>query len=462
MTPIGRVLDQARRAARPRRHPRRRPAASGAPTPTRPGPGSSARATCPTPSAATGSINANDSYWLPNPDERLEGFAHIIGCEQCERTMRTRMVYRYVQDRLAGPMGSHRPAGVAGDLRGHEHENRVMAAEVMRANGDLDTLCDATGRDPRRARPARLGRPLGRAAPWAPTSSRSSWPGCPTRACGGRRSTPAEPLNTPRDLNDPQPAGPPGDGRRHRRPCASEASPSTPTWGSLQVAGDRGAPPIPLGGGTGDAVGNANALASRWPEDNTDRYRADHLRLLAHPGDLVPGRRRGRRPHDPDLRPVRGPDLAVVGGPDADLRQGQLGALPLDRRGDRAADLFEDTPFRHPEARPHGWGSTHFTHPVTPSPHDPIHHPADRPGAWRERCTHERISAEQGTKDQDDPRRWVKAAVAASVAALAPTALSTAPAEGTVVDIAPGHNITVFHNIDFVATFGHAAETSDC
>lgn len=26
-------------------------------------------------------------------------------------------------------------------------------------------------------------------------------------------------------------------------------------------------------GGTGDAVGNANALASRWARDNTDRYR---------------------------------------------------------------------------------------------------------------------------------------------------------------------------------------------
>ena len=51
--------------------------------------------------------------------------------------------------------------------------------------------------------------------------------------------------------------------------------------------------------------------------------------------------------------------------------------------------------------------------------------------------------------------RWVKVAVAASVAALAPTAMSTVPAEGTVVDIAPGHNVTVFHNIDFVAAFGH-------
>jgi hypothetical protein len=56
--------------------------------------------------------------------------------------------------------------------------------------------------------------------------------------------------------------------------------------------------------------------------------------------------------------------------------------------------------------------------------------------------------------------RWVKAAVAASVASLAPTALNTGPAEGTVVgDMTAGHNITVFHNIDFVATFGHAAET---
>jgi len=56
--------------------------------------------------------------------------------------------------------------------------------------------------------------------------------------------------------------------------------------------------------------------------------------------------------------------------------------------------------------------------------------------------------------------RWVKTAVAASVASLAPTGLNAGPAEGTVVgEMTPGHNITVFHNIDFVATFGHAAET---
>ena len=85
-------------------------------------------------------VNANDSYWLPNPDARLEGYANIIGCEQCERTLRTRMVYRYVMDRLAKGR-KVTPAS----LRGTEHANRVMGAEVMRENGALDTVCQAAG-----------------------------------------------------------------------------------------------------------------------------------------------------------------------------------------------------------------------------------------------------------------------------------------------------------------------------
>ena len=52
--------------------------------------------------------------------------------------------------------------------------------------------------------------------------------------------------------------------------------------------------------------------------------------------------------------------------------------------------------------------------------------------------------------------RRLKAAVAVAVAALVPTMLSTTPAEGTVVNVAEGHNITVFHNIDFVAVFGYS------
>ena len=49
-------------------------------------------------------------------------------------------------------------------------------------------------------------------------------------------------------------------------PARREGVPFDAPWGSLQVAGDRGAPPIPLGGGLGDSAGNANALASSRPE----------------------------------------------------------------------------------------------------------------------------------------------------------------------------------------------------
>ena len=57
-------------------------------------------------------------------------------------------------------------------------------------------------------------------------------------------------------------------------------------WGSVQVAGDRGAPAIPLGGGTGDAAGNANALATRWPKANTDHlrpvtYGSSHIQAIS-------------------------------------------------------------------------------------------------------------------------------------------------------------------------------------
>jgi hypothetical protein len=52
--------------------------------------------------------------------------------------------------------------------------------------------------------------------------------------------------------------------------------------------------------------------------------------------------------------------------------------------------------------------------------------------------------------------RRLRAAVAVAVAALVPSMLSTTPAEGTVVTVADGHNITVFHNIDFVAVVGYA------
>ena len=217
-------------------------------------------------------MNANDSYWLPNPEQPLEGYAGIIGCERCVRTMRTRMVSHYVMDRLAsGRQESPR------SLRGHEHENRVMAAEVMREGGALDQVCQATGE-------VEACQVLHH---WDGRSDADSigtvifeefvdrLPTLPVDAVDPVWLTPfdpSDPLNTPRDLNtaNPQVISAMADAiaSLRDRGIAFDAP-----WGSLQVAGDRGAPPIPLGGGTGDAAGNANALASRWARDNKDHYR---------------------------------------------------------------------------------------------------------------------------------------------------------------------------------------------
>ncbi|WP_240641301.1 penicillin acylase family protein [Nocardioides ferulae] len=211
-------------------------------------------------------MNANDSYWTPNDQVRLEGYAGIIGCERCERTMRTRMVGQYVVDALADG-GQESPAS----LRGHQHENRLRAAEVMREGGALDAVCEATGEA-------------------AACAVLKAWDGrSETTSVGthifeefvsrlptiGVWTTPFsadDPLHTPRGLNplNPLVVQAMADAIAHLR---SQDIPFDATWGSLQVAGDRGAPPIPLGGGTGDSVGNANALASRWPDDNTAAYR---------------------------------------------------------------------------------------------------------------------------------------------------------------------------------------------
>lgn len=230
-------------------------------------------------------INANDSYWLPHPDERLEGFAKIIGCEQCERSLRQRMVYRYVMDRLAGTdklakgrKVSHRT------LRLFEHENRVFGAELTRENGDLVTVCETAGGDDS-------------------CKVLSTWDGRSDIDSVGthifqefwkRAQEVSDPWEVPFDAADP--VGTPRDLDESNAEVVQAMSdalafleergiaPATP-WGRLQVAGDEGAPPIPTGGGEGFA-GNANAVASRLPATNTKRlypvsYGSSHIQAVA-------------------------------------------------------------------------------------------------------------------------------------------------------------------------------------
>jgi acyl-homoserine-lactone acylase len=228
-------------------------------------------------------MNANDSYWTPNDTVRLTGFARIIGCENCARTFRTKMVQRYVLDQLA--VGKVSPT----DLRGFEHQNRVRGAEIMGTSALVAVCQAAAGGD---ACPV--------LAAWDKHSNIVSvgnqifeefvkrLPGKSLLGGPYYWKVPfdsADPMNTPRDLdtgnNDVITAM--KDAIAYLR---SKNIPMNATWGQVQVAGDRGAPPIPLGGGLGDQAGNANALATKLPADNSGflkpiSYGSSHIQAIS-------------------------------------------------------------------------------------------------------------------------------------------------------------------------------------
>jgi acyl-homoserine-lactone acylase len=96
---------------------------------------------------------------------------------------------------------------------------------------------------------------------------------------------PADPVNTPRDLDETN-----SDVITAMKDAIAflraKGIPMNATWGSVQVAGDRGAPPIPLGGGLGDQAGNANALASKAPTANDGflkpvTYGSSHIQAVS-------------------------------------------------------------------------------------------------------------------------------------------------------------------------------------
>lgn len=229
-------------------------------------------------------MNANDSYWLPNPAQKLEGFARIIGCEKCQRTNRSRMIYHYVLDRL-------KTAKVTPEsLRGTEHENRVYAADAMGTNADLVKVCEAAaGGD---ACPA--------LSAWDRHSNKDSngyalfeefavrMPANPVAGpnlAWKVQFSPKDPVETPRDLDESN-----SDVVKAMKDAIASVRSKNiamdAPWGDVQVAGDDGADPIALGGGDGDLAGNANALASRNPEQNSSygkavTYGSSHIQAIA-------------------------------------------------------------------------------------------------------------------------------------------------------------------------------------
>ena len=233
-------------------------------------------------------VNANDSYWLPHPEQPLEGFDRIIGCEQCVRSLRTRMVYRYVMDRLDGSDGYGGPALFTHEqLQRIQHEDRVFAAELAREGDDLQDVCTAAGG----------GAACSVLAGWNGQDDvdsvgahvfREFWVRTPSARWGVPFSA-DDPVGTPRDLDEDN-ADVVSAMRRAVQYLQDEGIAFDAPLGSLQKAGDPGAPDVGLGGGPG-STGNANVLSTSDRAD-TDAlygvwYGSSHIQAVAFEDDGV-------------------------------------------------------------------------------------------------------------------------------------------------------------------------------
>ncbi len=85
--------------------------------------------------------NANDSYWLSNPRQLLEGFSPIIGQEGIEQSLRTRLTFVQAEQRLAGTDGIDEPGFNNAAVRAILNSARNLPAEMV--NDDVVAICAA-------------------------------------------------------------------------------------------------------------------------------------------------------------------------------------------------------------------------------------------------------------------------------------------------------------------------------
>ena len=160
--------------------------------------------------------NGNDSFWLSNPKQPLEGFPDIIGTERTVRSLRTRLGLRIVADRLAGKDGQPGNRFSLQGLQDAAFNNRNYSGELFR--DELVAYCKANptinGVDVREACPVLERWDLHDdldskgAVLWRRFATRvlaKPAPAGPSPSIYDVEFDPKDPVNTPRGLNTNNP-----------------------------------------------------------------------------------------------------------------------------------------------------------------------------------------------------------------------------------------------------------------
>ena len=160
--------------------------------------------------------NSNDSYWLVNPYQLLEGYAGIIGDERTERSLRTRVAMRMMTARIAGTDGLPGRGFTLAQLQqitfedvnysGQLLRDQIVAAchqhpSALSSSGDtvdLTAACDVLAHWDLHATPQSRGEML-----WSEFFNRAA---TMTLGIWGDSFDPNRPLDTPNKLNANNPA----------------------------------------------------------------------------------------------------------------------------------------------------------------------------------------------------------------------------------------------------------------
>ncbi len=86
--------------------------------------------------------NMNDSYWLTNPKQPIEGYSIVIGDERTARALRTRLGLRIIQERLDGSDGLAGKGFTLKQLADAVFNNRQYAGELFKDG--LAEMCQSS------------------------------------------------------------------------------------------------------------------------------------------------------------------------------------------------------------------------------------------------------------------------------------------------------------------------------